>query len=226
MKTSVLFQKKKYFAAFLITLQIFFYPLVSIANDILILGLFKDMVILRINNVQHKLKTGQLSPEGVRLVSATSEEAILEINGKQQSYALGSHTRASNAPAERKSSIARIWANRGMFTTAGSINGQTVNFLVDTGATWVAMNTAQAKRLGINYRYEGKKAMASTASGVARTYIVKLKSVKVGEIELNDVDGAIIDGSGPNTVLLGMSFLNRLKMQRDGKVLLLEQSHK
>ncbi|MDH5409531.1 MAG: TIGR02281 family clan AA aspartic protease [Gammaproteobacteria bacterium] len=221
----MLFMCKKYLLRILLFSQIFLIPAYSFSADILILGLFKDMAILRINNVQHKLKTGQTSPEGVKLIEANSEEAILEIDGKRQVYALGSHVSASTATVKRETSVARIWAHRGMFTTAGSINGQTVNFLVDTGATWVAMNTAQAKRLGINYRYEGKKATASTANGVARTYIVKLKSVKVGEIELTNVDGAVLDGKGPNTVLLGMSFLNKVRMQRDGKVLLLEQKH-
>lgn len=212
-----------FFNRYSVFLIVFFLSFSVLAEDILILGLFKGMVILRIDDVQHKLRTGDVSPEGIKLVSANSEEAVLEIRGQRQSFSLGSHTRTSNVPSRQTLSEARIWSNRGMYTTPGSINGLPVNFLVDTGATWVAMNAAQAKRLGINYRYEGKKGYASTASGVAQTYVVNLKSVKVGDIELQQVKGAVIEGPGPDTVLLGMSFLNQVKMQRDGKFMLLQK---
>lgn len=192
-------------------------------DDILVLGLFKDTVILRINDVQHKLRKGQTSPEGYKLISADSDQAVLEINGHHQSYSLGTHSRTISTSSGKTLSEARIWSNRGMFTTKGSINGMPVNFLVDTGASWVAMSAAQAKQLGINYRYVGRKGMANTASGVAETYIVNLKSVKVGSIELNQIEGAVIEGPGPKAVLLGMSFLSKVRMQQEGKLLLLEK---
>lgn len=219
----MLLRLNKFFYRYPVFFVILFFSSSVLAEDILILGLFKDMAILRINDVQHKLRTGDVSPEGIKLVSANSEEAVLEIRGRRQSFTLGSHLSTSNVPSRQTLSEARIWSNRGMYTTPGSINGLPVSFLVDTGATWVAMNAAQARRLGINYRYEGKKGFASTASGVAQTYIVNLKSVKVGNIELQQVKGAVIEGPGPETVLLGMSFLNKVKMQHEGKVLLLQK---
>ena len=196
-----------------------------VAADILVLGLFKDMVIIRIDETQHKLRPGETSPEGVKLISADSEEAILEIDGVRQSYTLGSHQSARSFQSNRTFSEARVYANQGMFITSGLINGQPVNLLVDTGASSIAMSTAHADRLGINYRYLGKKSMASTASGVANTWLIKLKSVKVGDIEVRDVEGAVIEGAGPSTVLLGMSFLKHVKMQREGNLLQLQQKH-
>lgn len=200
-------------------------PLSVTAADILVLGLFKDMVIIKVDDAQHKLRLGETSPEGVKLISSNSDEAILEINGTQQTFSLGSHQSAQSFQTKRTTSEAKIWANRGMYSTSGSINGLPVSFLVDTGASSVAMGTAHAKRLGINYRYIGKRSSARTASGVVNTWMVKLKSVKVGGIELRNVQGAVIEGDGPSTILLGMSFLKHVKMQREGNLLQLQQKH-
>lgn len=195
------------------------------ARDILVLGLFKDMVILTVDDVQHKLRIGETSPEGVKLLSANSDEAILEINGVRQSYSLGMHQSAQSYQSKKTFSEARIWSNRGMYVTTGLINGLPVSLLIDTGASSIAMSTAHAKRLGINYRYTGKRSAARTASGVVRTWLVKLKSVKVGDIELHNVEGAVVEGQGPSTILLGMSFLKHVKMQREGNLLQLQQRH-
>jgi len=111
----------------------------------------------------------------------------------------------------------------GMYSTAGFINGHPVNFLVDTGATWIAMNVHQARSLGINFRYSGKRGMVSTANGVAPVYRVMLDKVRVGEIELTNVEAGVLEGSSPREVLLGNSFLNRVEMQRQGQVMLLKQ---
>ena len=198
---------------------------VSRAADILVLCLFKDMVIIKIDDVQHKLRTGETSPEGIKLISSDSEQAILEINGKRQAFSLASHQNARSFTSRRETSEARVWSNRGMFKTTGLINGQPVDFLVDTGASDVAMNTAHAKYLGINYRYTGTRSAARTASGIVSTWRVKLNSVKVGNIELHNVEGSVIEGAGPSTILLGMSFLQHVKMQREGNLLQLQQKH-
>ena len=191
------------------------------AEEIMVLGLFKDMAIVRIDGVQQTLRAGKTNAAGIKLISADSETAVLEINGKRERFGLGSHQ--STAAQKKKDYVeARIWANSGMYMTTGVINGLPVNLLVDTGATWVAMNAAQARRLGIDYK-KGKKTYAGTAKGRTETYLVKLKSVKVGQIEVNHIEGAVIEGQGPSTVLLGMSFLSKVKMQREGELLLLSQ---
>jgi aspartyl protease family protein len=90
-----------------------------------------------------------------------------------------------------------------------------VRFLVDTGASLISMGASEAKRLGIDYT-SGQRTASATANGVVPTYRVKLDEVKVGEITLNNVDGMVhITDNLPST-LLGMSFLNRMEMKRDG----------
>jgi len=104
----------------------------------------------------------------------------------------------------------------------GSINGYPVKFIVDTGATLVSMSGREAKRLGIDYRVTGRRGQSSTASGITEIFTVTLDRVKVGDIELRNVGGAVHDGDFPPATLLGMSFLSRLNMRQDGQALELE----
>ncbi len=191
------------------------------AADILVLGLFRDMAILRVDGTQYKLRTGEVSPEGIKLVSANSEEAVLEVNGQRQTYKLGSHTSLSFITPEKAGAIIR--PVNGMYNVPGFINRQPVDFLVDTGASSIAISANQARKLGINYRSEGQKGYSSTASGYAKIYKIKLDSVRVGDIVIKNVDAAVLEGNHPTTALLGMSFLNHVNMKRDGQLLVLEK---
>ena len=103
---------------------------------------------------------------------------------------------------------------RGHFVTTGTINGGTVQFLVDTGATMISMGRGDARRVGINY-LQGQKGLSNTANGVAPVYKVKVDTVRIGDITLNNVDALVHDQDLP-WVLLGMSFLNRVEMRREG----------
>ncbi len=193
----------------------------SYATDIVVLGLFKSRAIVTIDGKQRTLKKGKISPEGVKLISADSDIAILEIDGQQQEFRLGLHVGTSFK--QKNNAEAKIMPVNGMYSTTGFINGQPVNFLIDTGATWIAMNSNQARSLGINFRYIGKRAMVATANGSAPVYRITLDKVRVGEIELSNVEAGVLEGNSPNEVLLGNSFLNRVEMQRKGQVMLLKQ---
>lgn len=185
-------------------------------------GLFTDMAVLQIDGNRRVLKKGRTSPEGVTLISADSREAVLEWDGHQTRHGLGSHISGSYAQSERQTDQVLLWPDdNGMYRTIGSINGFTVRFLVDTGATLVAMNAQQAKRLGLDFRVDGEQGISSTASGFVRSYRVILDRVKVGDIELRDVEAGVIDGEHPGDILLGMSFLGRLEMQRSDRKLVL-----
>ncbi len=191
------------------------------ATKITVVGLFKDTAIVMIDGTRRLLRSGDTSPEGITLISATSTEAVLEIDGEQKHYGLGGQISGSYAkPSHAK---VRIWPTpNSMYAVLGSINGYPVDFIVDTGATLVSLSGREAKRLGIDYRVVGTPARSSTASGIAKIYLVNLDKVKVGDIEIRNVRGAVHDGDFPPAALLGMSFLNRLTMRQDGQVLELE----
>lgn len=186
-------------------------------------GLFKDKAILVIDGNQRLMRAGETSPEGVKLIESNSKRAIIEIDGVQSTHRLGSHIGSGFSAPESRS--VHIYPTRGMYTVVGSINGYPVNFVVDTGATAVSMNSREARRLGIDYAVEGRPGLSQTASGIVKVYIVRLKRVKVGDIELTNVEGSVHEGNFPTEVLLGMSFLGRLEMSREDGVLELRKKY-
>ena len=212
-------------SATILTLGLLWSGILPAVDKITVLGLFKDKAIVNIDGKQRVIRAGETTPEGVLLISANSEQAVIEIDGNTATYKLGSHIGTQYAkPAE--GTAVQIWPDAsGMYNAVGSINGYPVDFLVDTGATLIAMNRNQARRLGIDYLVDGKPSYAATASGVVATYQVRLKRVRVGDIELTDVEASVIDGDFPLEVLLGNSFLNRLQMTRQGKMLELRKKY-
>ena len=197
---------------------------VAHAADVIVVGLFAGKAVVAINGgAPRTLSVGQVTPEGVRLLAAKSDSAEFEIDGKRQVLGLGEgrygRSAASTSPG------ATLYADRnGHFISDGTINGTSVRFVVDTGATSVAMNSREAGHLGLNYR-AGTRARASTANGTVGVYVVKLDTVRVGGIELHNVEAVVHEGDHPTIVLLGMSFLNRVEMRRDGTLMTLTQRY-
>mgnify|MGYP000325945546 FL=1 len=111
--------------------------------------------------------------------------------------------------------------SRGHFNVAGAVNGVEVRFLVDTGATSVALGRSDALRAGIEF-VKGEPLTMQTANGLVRGWVVSLDKVRAGSLTLRNVPGVVIDGEMPY-VLLGMSFLNRMEMQRDGSTMTLKK---
>ena len=194
----------------------------SAVEQIEVEALFSGKAMVRVDGKRRLLKLNKPSPEGLLLISADSKQAVIEINGERRSYPLGS--RVSTRFSEPEVVSAKIWRDEnGAYTTVGAINGRTVNFLVDTGATGVAMYRSDAKRLGLAYRLEGDPIYVSTANGTVPAYEVNLNRVQVGDIVLRNVLGYVIESQGSGRLLLGMSFLNRVKMEDQGSVLFLHR---
>ena len=196
---------------------------VSAVDKITISGLFNDKAVVTIDGKQRLLKVGKPSPEGVLLISANAKESVIEIDGEQKTYTLGRHIGSSFKKPVAGNTVSIAPDRGGMYEVNGSINGFQVKFLVDTGATSISMNRGHAKRIGINYKMEGKEGLSQTASGLSKIYIVNLKTVMVGGIKLNDVQAAVHDGDFPRVILLGNTFLGRVKMIREGQMLKLEE---
>jgi aspartyl protease family protein len=112
--------------------------------------------------------------------------------------------------------------SRGHFMASGAINGRSgVSFMLDTGATTVAMSVADATRIGLDYQ-KGTPVRMNTANGVAMGYRLRLDSVRVGDVEVRDID-AIVSQQPMPFVLLGNSFIGRFSMRRDAEQMVLER---
>lgn len=192
-------------------------PSLLAAERIQLFALFENKAILKINGARHVLARGETSPEGIKLVATDTvhEVAEIELNGRRETLKLGVVSAAGFAESKTSGNVT-LYADRGFFYSDGKINGAPVRFLIDTGANAVALSSQAAERIGLDYRREGRRGIASTAGGMVPMYSLKLESVTVGDITLYDVDAGVIEGSHPTDVLLGMSFLGRVEMKRDG----------
>lgn len=193
------------------------------AGQVRVLALFPDKAMLDIDGKRRLLKAGETSPEGIRLVSANPREAVVAWDGEERLLKPGGAISTNYAQARHRE-VRIVRDNTGSYTTSGTINGQPVDFLVDTGASGVAMDVAQARALGIPFELTGTPVQVGTAGGVVQGYRVTLDRVRIGEVELSRVGGVVIDAPGGSRVLLGMTFLRRLHMTQQDNVMLLRQS--
>lgn len=189
------------------------------AKDIEIKGLFKDSAIVVVNGKQKLLKAGQ-SFEGVKLLSADSRKAVVMADGQRYSLKV-SRKIATKYKAAEKVEVRLAQGEGGHYITNGRINNRPVKMMVDTGATSVAMSLPQAKKLGLDYR-NGVPINVRTANGVARGYLINLRSVMVGPVRVDNVEAVVNMSDFPDIILLGNSYLSKVSMNRENGVLVLQ----
>jgi aspartyl protease family protein len=159
---------------------------------------------------------------GVRLLSLSPTHAEVEVGGQRRTLALGAVQVRMAGAAAAAQEIVLTADPRGHFMTSGAINGRAVTFMVDTGATAVAIGQSDADRMGIDYRNSPRRGMAETANGRVPAYGVMLSSVRIGDVEVANVEAVVLPATMPYA-LLGNSFLTRFQMKRDNDVLRLEK---
>jgi aspartyl protease family protein len=168
------------------------------------------------------IKVGVRSPEGVLLVAADKDTAVIEYEGKRKTLRIGQHHRSDGNPAT--ANMVSLSADpRGHFFATGTINenGQ-LRMLVDTGASTVVIPEPDAQRMGLDYR-NGVTASISTANGLAQAWRIRLDSVKIGDVSASNVDALVLPAGKLSVALLGMSFLNRFEMNREGETMTLRK---
>jgi aspartyl protease family protein len=194
------------------------------AQEVSVLALFEGKALLAVDGGKPRTVRAGETYAGVKLISASSEEAVVSVNGKRQRLKLGEGIYSTASAPSGNVTVTLTSDGSGHFITSGSINGAAMKFLVDTGATMVSMGLEDARRAGVNY-LAGTRGHSQTANGIAPVYKVKLSSVRLGDITLNDVDGLVHESNSLPVVLLGMSFLGQLEMRREGKSLTLTKRY-
>jgi len=181
-----------------------------------VIALFTDKALLQVDGEQKVVSKGETF-SGVFLQSASGRGAVVVIDGETRKLGLNQ----SIAGNFKKREVVKLRITpdaRGMYFTKGRINGKSTGFLVDTGATNVTLSGRKAKSLNIDFK-KGVSTRAQTASAVVRAWQVRLDTVEVGGIRLNNVEAIVIDGEHPFEVLLGNSFLRHTRMEQAGSVL-------
>ena len=183
--------------------------------------LAQGSAVLVIDGKQRMLRDGMRSPEGVLLVSSDGKQAVVEVDGKKQKMNLSRQIATQFTKAD-KTEI-RIASGYGEhYHTKGLINGTPVNFLVDTGATYVSMSHQDAEKLGIDYR-AGMPISMNTANGVTGAFQITLQSVSVGNIVIHNVPAVVSTGGFTSELLLGNSYLSKVDLKIDQGVLILRE---
>jgi aspartyl protease family protein len=185
-------------------------------------GRMGDKALLVINGKPRSLAVGA-RVEGVRLIGLDDGSAVVEVGGQRQRLVLGAtpSNLGGNAPSGGGSRIVLPMGSGGHFTTAGSINGRPVVFMVDTGASMVAIGQREAGRIGLRYQ-DAPRGMAQTANGPVPVHQVRLSSVRIGEVQVYEVDAVVLPAA-MDVVLLGNSFLNRFDLKRDTSTMTLDK---
>lgn len=188
------------------------------APDVSVNGLFTGKAVLVVNGRPKMLKVGE-SFQGVKLLAADSQKALIDVAGKE--YTLGLNRQIASGFSEVKKTEVKVPRSPdGHYRVGGNINGRSLIFVVDTGATLIAMSGRHAKQFGIDAS-KGKDGLANTASGVVKSKSVMLPKVTVGGITVYQVPAMVIEGGFPTDVLLGNSFLQRTEMTEQNGVLVL-----
>jgi aspartyl protease family protein len=181
-----------------------------------------QQALLVIDGQPHAVAVGN-SVKGVRLLSVSATQAEVSIDGSRRLLMLGAGPVKAGAQASPRSGkeIVLTAGSGGHFLTVGQINGKSAAFMVDTGATKVSMGQPEAERLGVDYK-AGTRGMAETANGRVPVYAVTLSSVRVGDVEVANVEALVLPAYMPH-ILLGNSFLTRFSMKRENEVMRLEK---
>jgi aspartyl protease family protein len=192
------------------------------AADIHVVGLTAGKAVVSINGGKPRtLAVGQATAEGVKLISADSQSATFEFEGQRRTLGPGEGAAVATTSFGAGGDRVTLTADsQGHFVATGVVNGTSLRFLVDTGATLVVLSSADARRAGLNY-LASSRALTQTANGPVTVYNVKIDTMRVGDITLNGVDAVVVEGDKLPIALLGMSFLNRMEMRRDGSTMTL-----
>lgn len=189
------------------------------ATEVGLAGVMGRKAILVVDGgAPHTVAPGQ-SVGGVRLLSLADDQAVVEFDGRKRTLRTGQLV--SGAPAGEGDKVVLMADANGHYLTPGTINGSPVQFLVDTGATYVSIGASEARRLGLSAS-SGQSVQTLTANGQGSATRIKLDKVQVGGIVLYGVEALVQQADLP-FVLLGMSYLNRTDMQREGHALTLKK---
>jgi aspartyl protease family protein len=198
---------------------------VAHAQSVVLAGMLGTKALLVVGGSAPKSVAAGETHQGVTVISTSGEQAVIEQDGKRSTLRVGEapvHMGTSKSGGKGNKIVLKAGSG-GHFMTAGQVNGKAVQFMVDTGATSVAMSSQDAERAGIHYK-AGRPVSLSTANGAAQGFQVKLDSVRVGEVEVLNVD-AVVMPQAMAFMLLGNSFLNRFQMLRDNDQLTLTKKY-
>ncbi|TFZ00041.1 TIGR02281 family clan AA aspartic protease [Ramlibacter rhizophilus] len=197
----------------------------ALAQAVALQGTFGQRALLIVDGAAPKAVAVGETHQGVRLVSVANDQAVVEVGGVRQSLRVGEAPASvgQGAGGPRGHRIVLTAGTHGHFTGVAAVNGRAIPFLLDTGASTVALGAPDAERAGLNYR-AGRPVRVNTANGATQGWFLKLSSLRIGEVEAYEVDAIVVPHPMPH-MLLGNSFLTRFSMKRENEQMVLERRY-
>ncbi len=196
------------------------WPALGWAQNVALQGMLGGKALLIVDGGAPRAVAPGESLQGVKVLSTSGDQAVVLAGGQRMTLHVGESPASVGGAAPSGGDRISLTADaRGHFFSRGSINNRPVQFMVDTGASVVAIGQGEADQIGLKYQ-GGQRVTLGTANGAARGWALKLASVRLGDVTMYEVDAVVVAASLP-AVLLGNSFLNRFRMQRDGSQMML-----
>jgi aspartyl protease family protein len=192
------------------------------AQSVSLAGRMGDRALLVVDGKPHTVAVGS-SVGGVRLLRWRGEVAEISVDGQTRELQPGGTPAVVGGAPPANAGAREVVLSAGLgghFVTTGAVNGKSARFMVDTGATLVAMGQDDAARLGVDLT-GARTGITQTANGPVQVQLVMLSAVRVGEVEVRNVGAAVLPQPMPY-LLLGNSFLTRFQMQRDNDTMRLK----
>ncbi|APW37352.1 peptidase A2 [Rhodoferax koreense] len=197
---------------------------VAQAQSVVLTGILGSKALLLVDGKPPRSVAAGESYLGVKVLSVAGESAVVDVGGQRVTLRMGdSPTQVGAKGAAGGNRIVLTADSRGHFFTAGRINNQAMQFMVDTGASYISLSAAEAERLGIDYR-KGLPMTMSTANGSTPGWRVRLAAVRVGDVQLTELEAVVTPASMP-FVLLGNNFLTQFQMTRLNDQMVLERRY-
>jgi aspartyl protease family protein len=190
------------------------------AQGVSLQGMLGSKALLLVGGVPHAVAPGE-TWQGIKVLSTSGEQAVVLIDGQRVVLRVGEAPAnvGRNVPSGGGDRIALTADSRGHFFTQGSINNRPVQFMVDTGASVVALGQAEADRLGLDYK-RGRMVPLGTANGMVVGWAFKIAALRIGDVVSYEVDAVVTPAAMP-AALLGNSYLSRFNMRREGSQMML-----
>jgi aspartyl protease family protein len=208
-------------ASLLVGCALWLAPHAANAQAVALAGMLGSKALLVVDANPPKAVGAGDEYQGVKVIAVTKEEATVEVNGARRTLRLGEAPVSVGARGSSGKRVTLMADSRGHFVNSGTINGRVMQYMVDTGASTIAIGRSDADRMGLNYQ-NAEPVRMNTANGVAQGWRIKLDSVRLGDVEVQGVE-AIITPQPMPYVLLGNSFLTQFQMTRINDQMVLEK---
>ena len=196
-------------------------PLWAHAQSVGMAGVLGSKALLVVDANPPKALAAGEEYQGVKVLAVTKDEATIQVNGARRVLRLGEAPVSVGARGGSGRRIVLTADSRGHFVNSGAINGRVMQYMVDTGASTIAIGRNDAERMGLNYQ-NGEPVRMNTANGVAQGWRMRLDSVRLGDVEVLGVE-AIVTPQPMPYVLLGNNFLAQFQMTRINDQMVLEK---